>query len=123
MKKLAAVLSLSLLFALPSFAQDKQERFKDLDPQERVDKMMLKMTEKLDLTAEQQKEIAPLLRAQQEKRLAERKQKKVEHQQMMEKMKTILSPEQFTSFQKHHEKRKRMLRRKMERPETNQIED
>jgi len=123
MKKLVALLSLSLLFALPSFAQHKQERFKDMDPQERVDKMMLKMTEKLDLTAEQQKQIKPLLLAQQEKKMTERKRKQVEHQQMAEKLKAILSPEQFESFQKHHKKRERMQRRKMEQSEINQIED
>lgn len=123
MKKLVAALALSLLFVLPSFAQHKQDRFKDLDPQERVDKMMQRMSKELNLTEAQQKEIAPLLLAQQEKRMAERKRKKVEHQQMVEKMNAILSPEQFESFQKHHKKREGMQRREKRHFETNQIED
>jgi len=115
MKKLVAVLSLSLLFVLPSFAQNKQDRFKDMDPQEKVEKMMARMTKELDLSAAQQKQISPLLLAHHEK--------KMERKQMAEKMKAILSPEQFESFKKHHKKRDRMMRRKMEHLETNQIED
>ncbi len=123
MKKLVCALSLSLLFAIPSFAQHPQERFKDVNPQERVDKIMLKMTEKLDLSAEQQKQIAPLLLEQQEKKMAERKRMQAERQQMLEKMKSILSPEQFEIFQKQFKKRVQRQRAKREHPETNRIED
>tara|TARA_R110002050_G_scaffold119022_3_gene236748 strand:- start:11918 stop:12289 length:372 start_codon:yes stop_codon:yes gene_type:complete len=108
MKKLVALLGLSLLFALPSFAQNKQDRFKDRDPQEMVDKMLSKMTEKLDLSEAQQKEIEPLLLAQVQKKMEERKANQADRKEMADNMKAILTPDQFEKFQEHFKKRAKM---------------
>ncbi|PTM02985.1 MAG: hypothetical protein DA405_11700 [Bacteroidetes bacterium] len=112
MKKLVALLGLSLLFVLPSFAQNKQDRFKDHDPQEMVDKMMVKMTEKLDLTEAQQKEIEPLLLAHHQKKMEAHKGEQADRKEMAEKMKEILNPEQFEKFQQHFKKRAKMRKNK-----------
>jgi len=123
MKKLVALLGLSLLFVLPSFAQNKQDRFKDRDPQERVQIMMTKMTEKLDLTEVQQKKIEPLLLAHHQKKMEARKQHKVERKQMAQAMKAILSPEQFKKFEQEFKKKEKMRHRKMDDDRINPVED
>jgi Spy/CpxP family protein refolding chaperone len=118
MKKLVAVLGLSILFVLPSFAQNRDKELKDRDPQEMSEQMTSKMAEKLDLTESQQKEIQLFLRDFHQKKIEARKSKGTDIKELKVKMKTVLSPEQFEKFEKHFNKRAKMRHLKMEKSRT-----
>ena len=115
MKKLVAVLGLSILFVLPSFAQNRGKQLKDRDPQEMSEKMTSKLAEKLDLTEAQQKKVQPFLLDFHQDKIEARKSKGTDIEELKVKMKTVLSPEQFEKFEKHFNKRAKMRHHKMEK--------
>ena len=115
MKKLVAVLGLSILFVLPSFAQNRGKQLKDRDPQEMSEKMTSKLAEKLDLTEAQQKKVQPFLLDFHQDKIEARKSKGTDIKELKVKMKTVLSPEQFEKFEKHFNKRAKMRHHEMEK--------
>jgi protein CpxP len=112
MKKLVAALGLSILFVLPSFAQHKGKQIKDHDPQEMSERMTTKMAEKLDLTEAQKKDIQPFLLEFHKKEMEAHKRRGFERKELVAKMKTVLSPEQFEKFEKHFKIKWRSAREK-----------
>jgi protein CpxP len=123
MKKLVAALGLSILFVLPSFAQHKGKQIKDHDPQEMSERMTTKMAEKLDLTEAQKKDIQPFLLEFHKKEMEAHKRRGFERKELVAKMKTVLSPEQFEKFEKHFKKRAKMRHDKMEKRKGKEVEE
>lgn len=112
MKKLIALLGLSVLFVLPSFAQQelKEQRFKDRDPKEMAEKMTARMGEKLNLTEAQLQQIEPLILEFHQKEIEARKAHRAERKNFVSQMKEILTEEQFAKFEKHFKQRAKMRR-------------
>lgn len=153
MKKLATI-ALIAIISVSTYAQDKKDRparqdrnpMEKFTPEQRHELMLKKMTLELDLNASQQKEMGKLISEQGAKREAFMKKRKAKTEKptsdemfemkskmldeqiaMKEKMKKILSPEQFKKWdemkkhryqgmrkQYHHRMKKDMDRQKSE---------
>jgi len=105
MKKLTTLLIAALLgtgaFAVAASPDD----YRDQRHEERVEKRIDHMTEQLNLSAEQQKQIRALYEKHREERKAMRDAKKKD-------LEAILTKEQREKWQKHREDRKRCKRGK-----------
>jgi hypothetical protein len=135
-----------LIVGLSSFAQERRERpnraeMENLTPEQRNQLIVKKMTLELDLNAKQQEQIGQIIAEQSAKRETMKAQRKASSEKptteerfamknkmldeqiaMKAKMKSILSPEQFTKWEamkeKHQEKRgNRNERSRGEKPE------
>ncbi|WP_418262214.1 hypothetical protein [Flavobacterium faecale] len=133
MKKIITT-ALIAIISITGYAQEKQERhgkhegqpMEQFTPEQRQELMLKKMTLELDLTTSQQKDMSKIIGEQSAKREAQMKNRKAKTEKptsdeifamkskmldeqiaMKAKMKKILSPEQFTKWEKlkdHHHK-------------------
>ena len=136
MKKLSVILILALGMVFNTNAQQrKMKRKPNFTPEQKVELAVKKMTLALDLSARQQKQVAPLLKAQITEREAHRKQqmenrksgkrptskelfamqnKRLDDQiAFKNQMKEILDKDQFQRFEKVAHARKKEMRGKM----------
>ena len=129
MKKV--LLALVLFVSITAMAQEKKAPAKKLTTEQKVDFQVKRLTKDLDLNETQVKELRALVTKEVEKReakIAEMKQKKeqnkeariAEHKEQQAAfaadMKKILTPEQFTKWEKSREENKsKMKERIMER--------
>ncbi len=97
--------SILLLGAGTSWADGDGHGYKH-DPQSRLDKM----TEKLDLTKEQQDKILPILQEKHQKMEGLHNQMKDVREQAMAEIEAQLNPEQKEKFQKSREKRREKMK-------------
>ncbi|OAZ02787.1 hypothetical protein [Flavobacterium succinicans] len=139
MKKL--IMAAFLVVSLSSVAQERRERpnrdeMEKMTPEQRQEKHLKKMTTDLNLNAKQQEEVKKLM-AEQGKKAADFKAKrdakkeeqllasakerkemaekmKAEKEAMDAKMKAILTPEQYTKWEKEREIRKEKMLEKRE---------
>lgn len=134
MKKVLYIAILAM--GLNGFAQDQdrrpsREEMEQLNPEQRNQLMLKKMTLDLDLNAKQQEQISKIIaeqsakheamkaerKAMKEKEKAERferRNKMLDEQiAMKNKLKDILTPEQMTKWEAHKEKNKEHFRGKM----------
>jgi hypothetical protein len=147
MKKL--IIAALLVVGMTSFAQDKKEmgrhhrtEMEKFTPEQRNQLMLKKMTLELDLNASQQKEMSKIIAEKSAKREARMKEMKAnkdsntkptsdemfarknrmldEQIAMKERMKKILSPEQYKKWdemkgKRHHGMKKRMMHQNREK--------
>jgi hypothetical protein len=129
MKKV--LLAIVLFVSITAMAQEKKAPAKKLTTEQKVDFQVKRLTKDLDLNETQVKELRALVTKEVEKReakIAEMKQKKeqnkeariAEHKEQQAAfaadMKKILTPEQFTKWEKSREENKsKMKERIMER--------
>lgn len=113
MKRITLVMALMAFLALPALAQDAPRNKREVDPKERAEEMTDRMADRLELDEDQQKELLKAnlemakFRAEQQRMAME---KKDIHEQ---KLKTILTEEQFQEYQQAKERmRKRAQERK-----------
>jgi len=111
-----------LVVGLATFAQDKKERpsraeMEKMSPEQRNELHLKKMTSELDLNAKQQEQISQIISEKSTKREAmktERKNKMLEEKKEMdEKMKKILTPEQYEKWNANKEKRRGQMKERM----------
>jgi len=120
MKKLFLVAL--LVVGLATFAQERKERpsraeMEKMSPEQRNELHLKKMTSELDLNAKQQEQISQIISEKSTKREAmktERKNKMLEEKKEMdEKMKKILTPEQYEKWNANKEKRRGQMKERM----------
>ena len=120
-----------LVVGITTFAQGKKERRQDgdkLTKEQKVDFQVKRITKDLDLNAEQSKQVQVLVAKQVDKREAKKAKMKEEKAQersemkaemlanqaaMSSEMKKILTPEQFSKWEKNREEKKEKLKEKM----------
>lgn len=132
MKK--ALLIGMLLIGMVGMAQNdnasmrKKERMEKMDPEKRIEVRVKKMTETLNLTAAQQKDVRALMMDTQKSQMAKKEErKKIQEQRRMEmqnqrkmydsKMSAILNAEQNAKYQTIQVDRKDKMKVKMEKRE------
>lgn len=134
MKKL--IIAALLVVGMTTYAQNKKDgsertKMERLTPQERQEKQLKKMTAELSLNAKQQEQVNQLLTDQKLKRekmmdinktskeemKMKHEAKKSEMQQerkiLEDKMKVILTPEQFTTWKTNQEKKREKVANRM----------
>lgn len=134
MKKL--IIAALLVVGMTTYAQNKKDgsertKMERLTPQERQEKQLKKMTAELSLNTKQQEQVNQLLTDQKVKReklmdknkvskeemKMKREAKKSEVQQerkiLEDKMKVILTPEQFTTWKTNQEKKREKVESRM----------
>lgn len=113
MKKLVFALALGI-FALPVFAQEGPRDGADRSPEERAKMMVRKMAEELNLNDDQIEAIKPLLVEFHKERAEAKQADKKRHEEMREKLATILTEEQMEKLEaKMKERRKKMRKHRM----------
>ncbi|WP_051590658.1 Spy/CpxP family protein refolding chaperone [Flavobacterium daejeonense] len=137
MKKL--IIAALLVVSVSTFAQEKQERsqrgdMRNMTPEQRAERRVERMTKDLNLDAKQQEQLKQMYANEAKEReamMADMKNKKDKSKEKAgdqrkgmqdrmkaseEKMKTILTPEQFTKWKSNQDKmRERMQQRMSER--------
>ena len=103
-KVLIAVL---LMVGISSFAQEGKQK---MTPEQKNEKHLKRMTTELDLNEKQQGQVKQLIAEQSAKREAIKKQMAEERKNMNDKMKVILTPEQFEKWKANQEKRKKEMK-------------
>lgn len=127
MKKL--IIAALLIVGVSSFAQDNNDRpqrtdMEKMTPEQRIERRVERMTKELNLDAKQQEQLKQLYADEaknREAKMAEMKDKKGQGREMMaeqrkaseEKMKAILTPEQFTKWKSNQEKMQQRMQQRM----------
>lgn len=139
MKKL--IVAAFMVVSISTFAQEQNGRpnrgeMEQLSPEQRTEKQLKKLTSDLGLNEQQQKQMSAILAEQNQKRdafRAERKDRKAEdvkptdaqrgemidkmkkgRAEVTEKIKSILTPEQFEKFNKMKDEKREEMRGKMQ---------
>jgi selenocysteine-specific translation elongation factor len=128
------LIGVMMIAGLASFAQEKEMRKEKLTAEQRTELQVKKMTLSLDLNAQQQKEMAKILaeknakrdamvkdrqaktnkqKPTRDERFAMQKQHLDEQIAMKERVKKILTPEQFEKWQKHNDQKKHGAKKKL----------
>jgi Spy/CpxP family protein refolding chaperone len=119
------IITALLVIGLSAFAQESKEKpsrseMEKLTPEQRAEKHLKKLTSDLNLNEKQQEEVKKIIAEQSVKRESlktERKERqtqmKEERTALHEKMKTILTPEQFEKWSANNEKMKAKVKERM----------
>ena len=87
-------------------AQDKEKQTPKLTAEQRTEKRVTHLKEKLNLTTEQAAKVKNLILAQEKIRESNREELKDSHQKMMGEMEKILTPQQMENLKALQEKQK-----------------
>lgn len=114
MKTNILTLILGLCLSLSAWSQDRLS-FEDRSPEEKAQAMTTRLTKKLQLSETQQEEVQVLLLEQIKLREEDAERHRQEREAMAEKMKAILSEEQWLEFEQlQAERREQRQKRRQE---------
>lgn len=111
MKKIILALGVCLMVGAQANAQ--QEERKEMNPEERAEEITKKYSEKLDLNEDQRKEVYEANLELMELGAENRKEMDIAHKKHDEKMKEILSEEQFEMYSDAQKSRRKKMHHRM----------